>query len=151
MPGVWASSDAGSATATDGGVQVKLGVWDGERRTAVFTVAGNIVITRTPEPRRPLSRTDCATVIQSAESCASSRDCTSFASSAQRIKPAQWTQLVRLNHESTGLDSAAFRALCVRSCELGLTPSHGFIRRNVCAGARPGQWSATDPASGIVR
>jgi hypothetical protein len=151
MPGVWASSDAGSATATDGGVQVKLGVWDGERRTAVFTVAGNIVITRTPEPRRPLSHTDCATVIQSAESCASSRDCTSFASSAQRIKPAQWTQLVRLNHESTGLDSAAFRALCVRSCELGLTPSHGFIRRNVCAGARPGQWSATDPASGIVR
>lgn len=151
MPGLWASTNAGSVTATDGGVQVKLGVWDGERRTAVFTVAGNIVITRTPEPRRPLSRADCATVIQSAESCASSRDCTSFASSARRITPARWTQLVRMNHESTGLDSAAFRALCVRSCELGLTPSHSFIRRNVCAGAQSGQWSATDPASGMLR
>jgi hypothetical protein len=151
MPGVWTSTGAGAVTATDSGVQVKLGVWDGERRTAVFTVAGNIVLTRTPERRRPLSRAECATVIQSAESCASSRDCSSFASSAQRIKPAQWTQLVRLHHESTGLDSAAFRGLCVRSCELGLTPSHGFIRRNVCSGARPGQWSATDPASGMVR
>lgn len=151
MPGVWASTGAGSAVATDAGVQVNLGVWNGERRTAVLTVAGNIVITRTPEPRRPLSRADCTTVIQSAESCATSRDCSSFASSAQRIKPNQRAKLVRLYHESTGLDGAAFRALCVRSCELGLTPSHDFIRRTVCAGAQRGQWSSTDSVAGLIR
>jgi hypothetical protein len=151
MPGVWASTGAGSAAATDVGVKVNLGVWNGERRTAVFTVAGNIVIARTPEPRRPLSRADCTTVMQSAESCASSRDCTSFASSAERIEPAQWARIVRMNHESTGLDVAAFRALCVRSCELGLTPSHAFIRRTVCSGAQPGQWSATDSVTGLIR
>jgi hypothetical protein len=151
MPGVWASTGAGSAAATDDGVQVDLGVWNGERRTAAFTVAGNIVVARTPEPRRPLGRADCTTVIQSAESCSTSRDCTSFASSAQRIKPSQRQQLARLYHESTGLDDAAFRALCVRSCQLGLTPSHGFIRRTVCAGAQPGQWSSTESVAGLIR
>jgi hypothetical protein len=150
-PDVWASTGAGSATATDDGVQVELGVWNGERRNAVLTVGGDIVIARTPEPRRPLGRADCKTAIQSAASCATSRDCTSFASSAERIKPAQRVQLARLYHESTGLDDAAFRALCVRSCELGLTPSHGFIRRTVCAGAQPGQWSSTESVAGLIR
>jgi hypothetical protein len=150
MPDVWASSGAGSAAATDDGVQVDLGVWNGEHRNAVLTVVGDIVIARTPEPRRPLGRADCTTVIQSAASCATSRDCTSFASSAERIKPAQRVQLARLYHESTGLDDAAFRALCVRSCELGLTPSHGFIRRTVCAGAQPGQWSSTESVAGLI-
>jgi len=91
------------------------------------------------------------TVIQAAESCATSRDCTSFASSAQRIKPARWAQIVRLNHESTGVNDAAFRALCIRSCELGLTPSHSFIRKTACAGAQPGQWSSTDSVADLIR
>jgi hypothetical protein len=151
MPGMWASTSAGSVAATDAGVQVDLGVWNGERRTAVFTVAGNIVISRTPEPPRALSRADCTTVIQSAESCATSRDCSSLANSAQRVTPSRRAQLMRLYHESTGLDYAAFGALCVRSCELGLTPSPSFIRRTVCAGAQPGQWSSLDPAEGLLR
>ena len=138
MPGVWASTGAGSATATDVGVQVNLGVWNGERRTAVFTVGGNIVITRSPEPSRPLGRADCATVIQSAESCATSRDCSSFATSAQRITPSQRAQLARLYHESTGLDYAAFGALCVRSCELGLRSS-AVRRRDLRTGLEDGE------------
>ena len=50
MPGVWASTGAGAVTATDSGVQVNLGVWNGERRAATLTAAGNIVVSRTPEP-----------------------------------------------------------------------------------------------------
>jgi hypothetical protein len=151
MPGVWASTGAGSVTATDSGVQVNLGVWDGERRAATLTATGNLVVSRTPEPVRPLSRADCAAVIQAAESCASSRDCSSFASSARPIPAPRWANLMRLYHETTGLDDAAFRALCVRSCELGLTPSRGFIRSNVCNGARPGQWPPAGQAAGLMQ
>ena len=151
MPGVWASTGAGSVTATDSGVQVSLGVWDGERRAATLTAAGNLVVSRTPEPGRPLSRTDCAAVIQAAESCASSRDCSSFASSARPIPAPRWANLMRLYHETTGLDDTAFRALCVRSCELGLTPSRGFVRSNVCNGARPGQWPPAGQAAGLMQ
>jgi hypothetical protein len=151
MPGVWASTGAGSVTATDSGVQVSLGVWDGERRAATLTATGNLVVSRTPEPVRPLSRADCAAVIQAAESCASSRDCSSFASSARPIPAPRWANLMRLYHETTGLDDAAFRALCVRSCELGLTPSRGFIRSNVCNGARPGQWPPAGQAAGLMQ
>jgi hypothetical protein len=151
MPGVWASSGAGAVTAADSGVQVNLGVWNGERRDATLTAAGNIVVSRTPEPSRPLSRADCATVIQAAESCASSRDCSSFASSARPIPARRWADLMRLYHETTGFDDTAFRALCVRSCELGLTPSRGFIRSNVCHGARPGQWQPAGQAADLMQ
>jgi hypothetical protein len=140
LPGLEPSIGAGAVTATDEGVQTDLGLWNGERRTALLTPAGNIVVSRATEPGRPLSRADCAEVIQAAESCSRSRDCSSFASSAQPISMPRWTRLQRLYHETTGLDAAAFRALCVRSCELGLTPSRGFIRRTVCNGAQPGQW-----------
>jgi hypothetical protein len=54
-------------------------------------------------------------------------------------------------HESTGLDVAVFRTLCERSCEFGLTPSMGLIRRNACNGAQPGQWATDDPAAGLRR
>jgi len=39
--------------------------------------------------------------------------------------------------------------LCVRSCELGLTPSDEFIQRRVCSGAAPDQWPPDDPAAGL--
>jgi hypothetical protein len=58
---------------------------------------------------------------------------------------------MRLYHETTGFDGIAFRGLCVRSCELGLTPSRGFIRSNVCNGARPEQWPPAGQAAGLMR
>jgi len=134
-----------------GGVQVDLGVWNGERRNATLTAAGDIVVSRARAPRRALNRSDCASVAQSAEACAASRDCSSFTSSARPISPSQWARLTRLYHESTGFDDAAFRALCVRSCQLGLTPSRGFIRRYVCSGAQSDQWPPGDPAAGLKR
>jgi hypothetical protein len=147
VTGLWVG--AGAVVASANGVQVDLGRWNGEHRSATLTAAGNIAVARKREPRRPLSRAQCATVIRAAESCASSRDCSSFKGSARPIPSPQWAQLTRLYHESTGFDAASFRALCVRSCELGLTPSDGFIQRNVCGGARPGQWSPDDPAAGL--
>ena len=150
VPGLWASSGAGSVTAAGSDVHVDLGVWDGERRNATLTAAGNLLVSRTREPSRPLNRVDCATVARSVEACASSRDCSSFASSARRISPSQWARLTRLYHESTGLDGAAFRALCVRSCQLGLTPSRGFIRTHVCGGAPSDQWLAREPAADTI-
>ena len=147
--GLWVGAGAGAVVASTDGVQVDLGVWHGERRSARLTAAGEIVVARHRAPRRSLSRAECATVIKAAESCAMSRDCSSFRSSARPIPSPRWARLTRLYHESTGFDAASFRALCVRSCELGLTPSDGFIRRNVCSGARPDQWPPGDPTAAL--
>jgi hypothetical protein len=150
VPGLWASTGAGAVAAVEDGVRVDLGLWNGERRNARLTASGNILVSRTREAGRPLNRADCSSVAQAAEACAKSRDCSSFASSAQRIPPPQWARLTRLYHETTGLDGAAFRALCVSSCQLGLTPSRGFIRNRVCNGAPPDQWPASDPTADLM-
>ena len=149
--GLWVGpgTGAGAVVASANGVQVDLGVWNGERRSATLTTAGDVTVSGKREPRKPLSRADCATVIKAAESCATSRDCRSFKSSARSIPASRWERLTRLYHESTGLDAAAFRALCVRSCELGLTPSDAFIQQRVCSGAAPDQWPPDDPAAGL--
>jgi hypothetical protein len=149
--GLWVGpgTGAGSVVASGKGVQVDLGVWDGERRSATLTKAGDIAVARRREPSRPLNRAECATVIAAAESCAASRDCGSFRSSARSIPTSRWERLTRLYHETTGLDAASFRALCARSCELGLTPSDNFIRQRVCSGAPPDQWPPDDPAAGL--
>jgi hypothetical protein len=151
VPGLWAGTGAGAVSAAGADVRIDLGVWNGERRGATLTATGSISVARTRVPIRPLGAADCETVMRSAEACAASPDCRSFASSARRISSADWARLARLYHESTGLDGPAFRALCVRSCELGLTPSRDFIRSNVCNGAQPGQWPSEDPAAGWVR
>ena len=149
--GLWVGpgTGAGSVFASANGVQVDLGLWNGERRSATLTAAGDVAVARRREPRRLLNRADCATVIKAAESCATSRDCSSFRSSARPIPSSRWERLTRLYHESTGLDAAAFRALCVRSCELGLTPSDAFIQRRVCSGSAPDQRPPGDPAAGL--
>ena len=150
VPGLWASSGAGSVTASGDGVRVDLGLWNGELRDSTLTASGNLLVSRTRAPGRPLSRADCSTVAQAAEACARSRDCSSFASSARRISPPRWASLTRMYHETTGLDGSAFRALCVRSCQLGLTPSRVFIRSRVCNGAPADQWPAANPAADLV-
>ncbi|MBK6348818.1 MAG: hypothetical protein V9E93_19100 [Steroidobacteraceae bacterium] len=151
VPGLWVGSGngAGAVAASTNGVQIDLGLWNGERRSAALTTAGDILVARKREPRGSLSRADCATVIQAAESCATSRDCRSFNSSARPIPSLRWRRLTDLYHETTGLNAASFRALCVRSCELGLTPSDNFIRQRVCSGAPPDQWPPDDPAAGL--
>jgi len=132
-------------------VAIDLGRWNGEHRTARLTPSGNIVIARTALEIRPLTRADCTVVARSLEACAASRDCSSFAKSAERIPVSQWVQLTRMYHESTGLDAAVFRGLCVRSCELGLTPSLNLIRSSACSGAELGQWLVGGPAAGLQR
>ena len=151
LPDLWVGAGGGQVSATNDGVAIDLGRWDGDQRSAQLTRAGNIAVKRTDDAIRPLSRADCAIVAQALEACADSRDCSSFAKSAQRIPARQWSQLTRMYHESTGLDVAVFRGLCVRSCELGLTPSFGLIRANACNGAKPGQWRPDDPAAGLRR
>lgn len=137
--------------ASNAGVEISLGAWNGERRRATLTPAGNVLVARAPVPIQPLGARDCAIVAQSLEACAASRDCSSFARSARTIPASQWSQLARMYHESTGLDADSYRALCVRSCELGLTPSAKFIRRNACNGAEREQWPAANPAGGLER
>jgi len=145
MPGVWVGTGQADVSVTNDGVRVSLGTWDGERRTARLSGSGNLYIDRKVAERRPLTRRDCAVVIRALESCAAVRDCSSFASSSRRIPATQRKELTRLYHETTGFDAQAFRALCVRSCELALTPSAGFIRRNACNGAAENQWLAGPP------
>nr|MBP9593515.1 hypothetical protein [Steroidobacteraceae bacterium] len=149
VPGLWASSDAGNVSAANEGVRVDLGVWNGERRLATLTAAGEIEVSRTREPVRALSRASCQTAITALDACAAGRDCRSFQGASRSIPRAQRDVLTRMYHESTGFDAVAFRGGCVRACQLGLTPSATFIRRTVCSGARPGQWTSGDPAIGL--
>lgn len=151
IDGLWAGSNPPLVIASADGVQVDLGLWDGEQRRVTLTGTGNLRVAREPESIRALDRADCAVVLRSLEACAASPDCSTFALSAERIRPADWSRLVRAYHESTGLDVEAYRTLCVRSCELGLTPSAGLVRDAACRGAKPGQWSAGDPAGGLGR
>ena len=58
-------------------------------------------------------------------------------------------RLLQLYHESTGLDMAAFRDLCIASCRFGFTPSPWLIRTEACNGAEPGQWADVDAAAGL--
>ena len=149
-PELWASSTAGVVTALDTGVRVDLGVWNGERRATTLTNAGDLETARQRAPIAALARADCALVAESLESCATSSNCQSFASSARPIPRRVWARLTRIYHEKTGLDAAAYRELCVRSCEFGLTPSPQFIRESACRGAQRGQWTPENPAAGLL-
>jgi hypothetical protein len=151
VPDLWASSAPPTITASDAGVLVDLGLWNGQRRLATLSPAGNIVVERSRAPIRPLDGSDCAVVTRSLEDCAVGRDCSSFEGSAQFISQARWARLVRALHESTGFDLAAFRTLCMRSCELRLTPSAALVRRYACNGAQPEQWPTDDPMGGLQR
>lgn len=149
-PGLWSSSTAGAVQATEDGVRVNLGTWNGQRRAATLTLAGTVEISRQPARIVPLRPAECAVVAASLEACASSSDCRTPATSARPIPRSSRDRLNRIFHEQTGLDAAAFLGLCVRSCELGLTPSGNFIRTNACSGASRGQWSTSDPAAGLL-
>jgi hypothetical protein len=151
VAGLWTSSGAGSVRAANEGVQIDLGTWNGEKRIATLTSAGEIEVSRRRESARALGRDECRTVIRALDACAASRDCRSFQYTARSIPRAQWADLTRMYHETTGFDALAFRGGCVRACQLGLTPSESFIRRTVCSGARAGQWAAGDPAAGLVQ
>ena len=122
VPDLWVGAAGGDISATSDGVAIDLGRWNGELRSAQLTQAGNIVVRRTGDTIRPLGRADCAIVAQALEGCAASRDCSSFAKSAQRIPPAVEPARAHVSRVDR-LDVAVFRALCVRSCELSLTPS----------------------------
>ncbi len=150
-PGLWSSSTAGAVQATEDGVHMNLGTWNGQRRTATLTLAGSVEISRQPSRIVPLEPAQCAVVAASLEACASSTDCRTPAASARPIPRRSRDRLNRIFHEQTGLDAAAFLGLCVRSCELGLTPSENFIRTNACSGASRGQWTASDPAVGLLQ
>lgn len=145
IPGLVVAPAGARLVPTDTGPAIDLGVRDGERRVVDLTGNGNLVVSRTPLPPSRLSRSDCSVVIRSLEACAASRDCSSLAGSAGRLSDVQRERLESLYHESTGLDAAAYRALCLRSCEFGLTPSPTFVRREACNGAAPGQWARIGP------
>ena len=140
-PGVRANQTAGTVTAAASGVHVDLGLWDGVRQTATLTSLDDVYLTRVVEPSRPLAGAECRAVAAALESCAASRECGSYEEIVRTIPPARMQTLQRLFHETTGLNAATFRTVCVRSCELGLTPTSGMVRREVCAGSAPQQWS----------
>jgi hypothetical protein len=128
--------------ALPSGIHVDLGVWDGMRRSALLTSGDTPWLVATREPRRRLDRNECLQAQRALESCAAVRGCGSFDAIARAI-PAQRAAAIRqLFHQTTGLDAAGFRSLCVRSCQLGLTPTRSFVQQSVCGGAEPGQWDA---------
>jgi len=147
VPGLGTGAAQIKLVSSDLGPRIDLGLWNGEHRSVDLTGTGNLLVTRQLVPPKPLDRAECLVVIRSLEACAASRDCTSVAASAGRLSDRQRERLEFMYHQSTGLDAAAFRALCIRSCELGLTPSAAFVRRTTCNGAAEGQWSAGEVAS----
>lgn len=141
-PGLRANPDAGSVNAAASGVHVDLGLWDGVRQVATLTSLDDIYVTRIKEAPAALSRVDCRAVGAALESCAASRDCSSFEAIAKSIPAGRMAPITRLLHESTGLNAPMFRTVCTRSCELGLTPTTVLVRREVCSGAVPDQWTS---------
>ena len=146
-PGLRANQNAGAVTAAPSGVHVDLGLWDGVRQTATLTSLDGIYITRVKESPAPLSLADCRAVAAALESCAASRECDGYESVTRSIPAARMANVERLFHESTGLNAPMFRTVCVRSCELGLTPTDRLVRREVCGGAAPGQWAQSAPGA----
>jgi hypothetical protein len=140
-PDLRANQNAGAVTAAPSGVHVDLGLWDGVRQTATLTSLDDIYITRVKESPAPLSGADCQAVAAALESCAASRACDGYDSVVRSVPAARMANVERLFHESTGLNAPMFRSVCVRSCELGMTPTSALVRREVCGGAAPAQWS----------
>jgi hypothetical protein len=139
--GLRANRNAGSVTAMPSGLHVDLGLWDGVRQTATLTSFDEIYVTRVKEPPAPLSDADCRAVAAALDSCAASRACGSYESIIRSVPSARMATIQRLFHESTGLNASMFRTVCVRSCELGLTPTDRLVRREVCGGAMANQWA----------
>ena len=140
-PGLRANQNAGAVTALPSGVHVDLGLWDGVRQTATLTSLDNLYVTRVTERPAPLSSAECRSVAAVLESCAASRGCGNYEGIIGSVPPERVSAVQRLFHETTGLNAAMFRSVCVRSCELGLTPTSALVRREVCGGAVSGQWS----------
>jgi hypothetical protein len=140
-PGLRANQNAGAVTALPSGVHVDLGLWDGVRQTGTLTSLDNLYVTRVTERPAPLSSVECRSVVAVLESCAASRVCGSYEGIIGSVPPERVSAVERLFHETTGLNAAMFRSVCMRSCELGLTPTSGLVRREVCGGAVTGQWS----------
>jgi hypothetical protein len=140
-PGLRANRNAGVVTALPSGVHVDLGLWNGVRQIATLTSLNNIYVTRVSERPAPLSSADCRSVAAVLESCAESRVCDSYEGIIRSVSPGRMAPVQRLFHETTGLNAAMFRSVCVRSCQLGLTPTSGLVRREVCGGAVTGQWA----------
>ncbi len=149
--GLWMGAGTFTVGASDDGVEVDLGAWNGEHRAATLTAAGNLLVERERLPPELLSRTDCTMVARTLEDCAASRRCDSFSDAARLIPAATWSTLQRLYHESTGFNADAYRRLCVRSCELRLMPSRTLVSQYTCQGAAADQWPAGDPAGGFER
>ena len=139
--GLRANQGAGSVTAATSGVHVDLGLWDGVRQTATLTSLDGIYVARVSERPAPLGRDECRSVTAALESCAASRDCGSYDAIVRSVPAARMAIVKRLFRETTGLNAQMFRTVCVRSCELGLTPTNSLVRREVCGGAAPGQWT----------
>jgi hypothetical protein len=140
-PGLRANQSAGAVTAVPSGVHVDLGLWDGVRQTATLTSLDGIYVTRVAERPAPLSGADCQAVAAALESCTASRVCASYQVIIGSVPPARLSAVQRLFHETTGLNATMFRSVCLRSCELGLTPTSALVQREVCGGAASGQWS----------
>jgi hypothetical protein len=134
------ASGAGEVTTLPSGVHVDLGVWDGVRRTGMLTSHGDPWLVSVQEPARRLDRNECRDVQRALEACAAIRGCRSLSGISSALSASHVANVRRLFHETTGLDSSGFRSVCLRSCELGLTPTREFVQRRVCSGAQPDQW-----------
>jgi hypothetical protein len=101
---------------------------------------GDPWLVQTAEPRQRLDRNQCLQALRALESCAAVRGCGSFAVIAAAIPSPRASTVRKLFHETTGLNADGFRSVCVRSCQLGLTPTRSFVQQRVCGGADRGQW-----------
>jgi hypothetical protein len=137
-----AGSTAPEVTALASGIHVDLGLWNGMHRWAMLTARDDPFVVALPGPRTRLDRTQCSEVLRALESCAAVRGCGSFARIANALPPARAASVRRLFHATTGLNASQFRSVCVRSCELGLTPTRPFVQQRVCSGAERGQWDS---------
>jgi hypothetical protein len=139
---VWRNGDA---------TMVALGPDRGASLSARIGPESALELSRVPAKIARLSTRDCDTVRSMVRECARFQARCSTASFREFPEncPSATLLLKRrttyLTDHTTGFDLPDFAHVCTRASQLNITPSDGFIRREICSGANPQQWGDAPP------
>lgn len=128
---------------------VALGPDRGSRVSARIGPSSPLELTRAPAKIARLSTRECETVRSMIRECAQFRTrCSNasfkeFPANCPSAPLSLKSKTAYLTNHTTGFDLPEFAHVCTRASQLNITPSDRFIRRELCSGADPRQWSAS--------
>jgi hypothetical protein len=132
---------------------VALGPDRGASLSARIGPESALELSRVPAKIARLSTRDCDTVRSMVRECArfqtrcSTAPFREFPENCPSATPLLKRTTTYLADHTTGFDLPDFAHVCARASQLNITPSDRFIRREICSGANPQQWSAEPPST----